>query len=328
MSFDNMKKVNSLNINNKPSLLSTSLANQRLVEQEKPPVDEEIYEDHPEPELLATSVDGKLIPSSSSISLFSLNQAQEYSPKMEGVPSGLSGLSGLILIQQSQTPSQTPSHLPTQSQLQQQLQQQSQLQSQSQLQQQLQAQTQTQSQLQAQLQSQPQPQSFTSPQLVQGELRRGRNSVSSLNQKRYENYRLTSPPIQDPVVAIPINNKNLNVPDSPNLDPTSLTGSPSRFWLSSQTPPKLLNNSYKRLSGLSEYQKNQLNHQLSNLQLQQIQSVQPMRIPKDVRDSPILNPQTPNEDQPMTPLYLNNNYLTSNYFAVNAHIDEEDEEMV
>lgn len=310
-----MKKVNNLNLNNKPSLLSTSLANQRLMDQQNmidsnlPGVssvmeEEEDYSDHPEPELLATSVDGKLIPSSSSISLFSLNQSQQYSPKIQSQT-----FSQLTPVQQS----------PQQSQQSQQSQSQ---QSQQSIVSQLASQT--------ALSTQPQTQSqqYTSPQLVQGELRRGRNSVSSLNQKRYENYRLTSPPIQDPVVAIPINNKNLNVPDSPNLDPTSLTGSPSRFWLSSQTPPKLLNNSYKRLSGLSEYQKNQLNHQLSNLQLQQIQSVQPMRIPKDVRDSPILNPQTPNEDQPMTPLYLNNNYLTSNYFTKDAHIDEEDEEMV
>ncbi|EGV61281.1 hypothetical protein CANTEDRAFT_116906 [Yamadazyma tenuis ATCC 10573] len=233
----NLSDKRNINILPKRSLLSSSLANERLnslhgdyeVNYLAPAqLSPEHPEDHPEPTLLATSVgkdlDGRLIPSSSTISLMSLNdQHQHLSPNL--------------------------------------------------------------------------PQQH-------------RNSITHLNQKRFETYqRMSSPTTNEDdhstSQSIPINGKL--IPDSPNLDPTSLTGSPSRFWLSSQTPPRSMNNSYKKLSALSH-----LSPQHSG------------------GDSPILNPvQTPSEEQPMTPLYLNNNefYNPTSYFGMNSteNIDEEDE---
>lgn len=91
------------------------------------------------------------------------------------------------------------------------------------------------------------------------------------------------------------------VPDSPNLNPTSLGASPSRFWLSSQTPPQ------------------SLTHPSSMMTMTQVHAqnlVQPIAIGSQTRyggdhlkpsGSPVLNPvQTPKEELPMTPLYLGN----------------------
>lgn len=266
-------KLDNLDLNEKykeiprPSLLSTSLANQKQAQvqaqlqtqtqtqtqsqTQTQITHQESQYDHPEPELLATSVgkdsNGQLIPSSSNISLFLLNQSQQYqSPQPQYYfHSNLS----------SYVPGQTPDdkHKP-----------------------------------------------------------KRHNSYNSLNQRRFESYRLTSPPIHSskspsPVIpqehfssmiaSIPINAKNIAIPDSPNLDPTSLTNSPSRFWLSSQTPPKSINNSYKRLPVLPE------------------QAIYDPRLEPVTKSnvSPILNPvQTPNGD-PMTPLYLNSD--VTNYFG-------------
>lgn len=308
--------------NPKPSLLSSSLANERLQKhlessqaQHQSSLDPQYVQnqlnDHPEPELLATSVgrdmDGRLIPSSSTISLLSLNnqhqqQQQFLSPQ----------------FQQQATFNLSP---------------------------------------------QPNQNQFDDANYNYGARKsniRSRNSVTHLNQKRYETYqKLTSPPPQDHSTSqsIPINNKIIT-PDSPNLDPTSLNGSPSRFWLSSQTPPRSLNNSYKKLSTLSQMPNHQQppqsqmsqhhvntppSHSGASDQPHSLNS-QPVNIPKyafktnsglkhgvkanDGDQSPTLNPvQTPGEE-PMTPLYLNNEFhLQANYFNIkHSHIDEEEEQ--
>ena len=75
-------------------------------------------------------------------------------------------------------------------------------------------------------------------------------------------------------------------PDSPNLAPISLGSSPSRFWLSS--PPKSMNR---------------------------------------IGDEPVIRPvQTPLEEPPMTPLYLNRpNVTRSDYFSRVSTVSEEEE---
>lgn len=88
------------------------------------------------------------------------------------------------------------------------------------------------------------------------------------------------------------------VPDSPNLNPTSLGASPSRFWLSSQTPPQSLTHPTSMMA---------MSHGGGS-------HTQPIAIGGQARfggdhfkssGSPVLNPvQTPKEEPPMTPLYL------------------------
>ncbi|KAL6453116.1 hypothetical protein SBY92_000464 [Candida maltosa Xu316] len=161
-----------------------------------------MMDDHPEPELLASSVgkefDGRIIPSSSTISLLSLNQ-QEISRK-----NSMASYSNLQRLQPYQK-----------------------------------------------LTSPPPPQQ---------------------QQQQHDYIHSNGIPIQ----SLP--------PDSPNLDPVSLNGSPSRFWLSSQTPPA---------SGVST--------------------------------SPVLNPvQTPIEEPPMTPLFLNSR--TDYFTRVNRLSEAEEEE--
>lgn len=271
--------------------------------------------DHPEPELLASSVgkevDGRLIPSSSTISLLSLNNN--------------SGANKSNNDQQSYLPSPKGDFS-------------------------------NQLQFHNQITQHPQPQAFIDRKNSYNNIA-SRNSITHLNQIRLQPYqKFTSPPpIQQSVPqhqqndfisfqphdtfsqSIPINNKSNNpliVPDSPNLDPTSLGGSPSRFWLSSQTPPRSLAGSFSRnsrtqLSQMLQQFHNQPHNQQNQIYFQQFYRTQsPMpnsnnnaknftftanakaidieRQNGDV--SPSLNPvQTPSEDPPMTPLYLNAN---------------------
>ena len=102
--------------------------------------------------------------------------------------------------------------------------------------------------------------------------------------------------------GININNANhvngIPIPDSPNLDPVSLGGSPSRFWLSSQTPPISTNNSFK--------------------------SRPTVALHNNGSSSPVLYPvQTPIEELPMTPLFLNSK---TDYFSRVARVSEGEEE--
>ncbi|CAI5758315.1 unnamed protein product [Candida verbasci] len=119
-----------------------------------------------------------------------------------------------------------------------------------------------------------------------------KNSISHSNIQRLQPYyRLTSPPPQS------ISQSNLE-PESPNVDPTSLNNSPSRVWLN-QTPNTSKN--HHQFIRKSNNNNNNLNGS----------------------DSPILHPvQTPQEDPPMTPLYLSNQ---RDYFT-RYDIREEDEE--
>lgn len=150
---------------------------------------------------------------------------------------------------------------------------------------------------------------------------KSRNSVTHLSQQRFKSYqRLASPTV--PLAAefanflspqaIPIG-RNQVVPDSPNLDPTSVTGSPSRFWLSSQTPPKSLANSLTKTRshlGMGALQMTSPDHTRPTHS-----DVHAIAIAKTGSDSPILNPvQTPQEDLPMTPLYLSSE--TGGYFTL------------
>lgn len=249
------------------SLLSSSLAGENVHPQASQPLNIDsamLTDEHPEPELLALSVgkeiDGRIIPSSSTISLLSLNQDLEGS-NQPVVVSAPQQNSNRVLPQVFQNAQMQPFK----------------------------------------------PAPITS-----------RNSVTRLNQHSFQTYRLPPPPSnatlhsqlagQTPA-AIPIREV---VPDSPMLDPTSIGGLPSRFWLSSQTPPRSLAGSYKNKS-----------YQLQMLQMHGTMAArEPMYVAKGGGSSPILYPvQTPSEDPPMTPLYLNGD----DYFAL--RIPEKEEEM-
>lgn len=181
-----------------------------------------------------------------------------------------------------------------------------------------------------------------------------------VTQQRLLSYhKFTSPPITSPADAptvsslehaayqgIPIK-APISVPDSPCLDPTLVGGLPLRFWLLSQTPPKLLATSLRN----SRTQLYQMQHQQPHPQYlqhpffqhqNQIQSASPGLAPYthynagntytptaavNIRrfDSPALLPvQTPGEEAPMTPLYLSQN---DGYFDIAPrHPEEEPEE--
>ncbi|CCG25515.1 hypothetical protein CORT_0C01380 [Candida orthopsilosis Co 90-125] len=94
------------------------------------------------------------------------------------------------------------------------------------------------------------------------------------------------------------------VPNSPNLDPVSLGGSPSRFWLSSQTPPSSSANILK--TGANQQASFQSHHSKPQYIVHKAGSGAMYKAVKG-DDSPVLNPvQTPIEDPPMTPLFLSN----------------------
>lgn len=294
-------------IPNKPSLLSSSLANERY--SSKPPINNddtipEKYHDHPEPELLASSVgkefDGKLIPSSSTISLLSLNQQSQLQHLNLNQPHNHHNQS-LQQNPQVNLMSRSPQQISPQP-------------------------------IQGQFDDN---YSFQSPKSTAYQLKPGtiksRNSFPHLNhQKRYETYqRLTSPPLPDHSTSqsIPINQRGM-VPDSPNLGPTSLNGSPSRFWLSSQTPPRSLSNSLKKVSPLTQLAPHMPTIPQQSSFSGSTPASMPMAIPNSELgkggDSPTLNPvQTPQEEAPMTPLYLSND--NTGYFQNVNNIDEGDE---
>lgn len=224
-----------------------------------------LTDEHPEPELLALSVgkeiDGRMIPSLSTISLLSLNQdsCQTYQTVAAPQPAR-------VLPQMALNPQMQPIKPPLTS----------------------------------------------------------RNSTTRLG-LRLQTYRLPTPGNANlhsqlqggGTAAIPIRG---GVPDSPMLDPTSVGGLPSRFWLSSQTPPRSLGGSYK-----------QRTHVMPMLQIQPVMP-EPIYAGKGGGSSPILYPvQTPSEDPPMTPLYLNGD----GYFALvripegmEMEMEEEREESV
>lgn len=253
------------------SLLSKSLAGEKLRPGMAPPPQvfmalDDLTDEHPEPELLATSVgkdlDGRLIPSSSTISLLSLSNnavpahQDVYVGKQPAVPERVNSYTNI----------------------------------------------------------------------------RSRNSLTHFTQQRLQPYqKLTSPTmptgefsITSPQ-SIPFSRTHSHsqiAPDSPNLDPTSLGGSPSRFWLSSQTPPRSLSNSFKargqfQLTPLAETADpaGELQHSSAGSKNSVSQAI---NIRQSGNDSPVLNPvQTPLEDLPMTPLYLNSE--SDHYFVLTNH---------
>lgn len=285
-----------------------------------------LTDDHPEPIILASSVgkeiDGRLIPSSSTISLLSLNgqnsgQGGCYDTTEVDGNGGSSGYGTMTSPKNSNNHfagNYNYSHIT----------------------------------------------SNTTPQTAFMDRKLGhnnitsRNSLTHLNQIRLQPYqRFSSPSSQQPFIqqettssttcqSIPIENKSsIIVPDSPSLDPTSVGGSPSGLWLSSQTPSKPSTGSFKNNSRSELFHMMQSQQQKQNYDSMQpaepIHSIQPTLqstnqliynanasnnytttstisyLKIDGSTSPILHPvQTPSEDPPMTPLYLNSNSLSQN----------------
>lgn len=283
------------------SLLSSSLKGEKFTIQPQIPklhmdeITRNLTDEHPEPELLATSVgrdgDGRLIPSSSTISLLSLNN--------NSLNNNSVATNYLDLL-----PAKPAAYLEF-------------------------------------LPSKPVPPVMDRKNSYNNI--RSRNSLTHLTQQRLQPYqKLTSPSMPGNAefasLASPQNipglrNQGMIAPDSPNLDPTSIGGSPSRFWLSSQTPPRLL------LNSLSKSRTHMYPHILHHVQLANVSagsnhgnipinptsnsvsssgslhSVSKAINIKSGGDSPVLIPvQTPLEDFPMTPLFLNG--TSDNYFVL------------
>lgn len=277
-----------------------------------------IYTDeHPEPELLASSVGkeigGRLVPSSSTISLLSLNDHQDMDTAFSTVKTSYQMTSPKFnQFPSENTPLPHAQHGFVQH---------------------------TQPQLGMIPPFMDRKNSFSNMMLMMS----SRNSITHQRLQPYQKF--TSPPptnsapVSPPMIqleyyhslTIPISINKLVVPDSPNLDPTSLGGSPSKFWLSSQTPPRSVAGSLSRNSRLYFQQQHQPQQQPQQLQYPDVQhSVRPMHIsladnytltnsvsPRRGMDSPTLEPvQTPSEDLPMTPLYLGTQRLgTDSYFS-------------
>lgn len=283
------------------SLLSKSLAGEQYQPAQLQPMlmDEltrNLTDEHPEPELLATSVgkdsDGRLIPLSSTISLLSLSN---------NTTGGAPTLLELVLFVKQQQP---------------------------------------QLQLQ-QLQAAQPPVAPVMDRKNSHNNMRSRNSLTHLHQQRLQPYQkltLPTPPAHSEFTtfatpqSIPVpRQQGIMTPDSPNLDPTSVGGSPSRFWLSSQTPPRSLLNSFSKsrthmfphTHGLHGAHAAHSAHGSHGHQQHAYSTVVgsthavsgAINIATSGGDSPVLNPvQTPLEECPMTPLFLNGG--GDNYFVL------------
>lgn len=166
-----------------------------------------------------------------------------------------------------------------------------------------------------------------------------RTSLAQLSSRRYQPYhKFCSPSVGHPVAqqevfysqAIPIDGKHMRIPESPNLNPTSLGGSPSRFWLTNQTPPRFMNDANTHSGSQNLHINSVQNHpqssaynfsyhrnddrKHSNMENSRNYTLTPssshIKIDSDI--SPVLNPvQTPLEDPPMTPLRLNASSFTN-----------------
>lgn len=327
------------------SLLSSSLAGERneseenkindISEYPNPYIDidermdmeADIMDDHPEPIILASSVgkemDGRMIPSSSTISLLSLNaQNNDNGYNMESIEhGGNSGnedfgntVSPKTLSNNQFTGKYTSSAIP----------------------------------------SNPNSQAAFMDRKAGHNNITSRNSLTHLNQQRLQQYQrfpaaslqISGPQLEMGLSAtsqsIPIENKSVNVvPDSPNLDPISVGGSPSGLWLSNQTPSRSSSGSNNNSRNQFYYMLQQQQHQQQQQQSYPHHTTQPILSPQqtqplqttnqmlsnassssnytttstldylkfDGSTSPILHPVlTPSEDPPMTPLYLNSNF--------------------
>lgn len=293
------------------SLLSKSLAgdssfrNKPPSPQMFPSIDSALFRDeHPEPLFLATSVgheEGRFLPSSSTISLLSLsnnvnnnsssNMAANTNPGASNNSNNLTSTTGNL-------PSYIELHFVASKLI---------------------------------------PQTFTTASIERGSSfsnLRSRNSFNLSGQQRLQPYqKLTSSAIPSGAeftsltspehIPLKRNFSSLFIPTSPSLDPTSVANSPSGFWLNSRTPPQQLNITLKGkglgTSSGTNYVKTavpaSLGTQEPPLSLHLVS--RHINIQRSGSDSPILNPvQTPLEDTPMTPLYLNSD--PGSYFVLST----------
>lgn len=289
------EKAKAQAVNPTKSLLSKSLAGETHKQNHQPPEVMSYHDytvrmdDHPEPSLLATSVgrdgDGRLIPSSSNISLLSLSNNACNTPNNQPLMGSSTSLSNPpfgtsdLYLQGSKFVIGVP--------------------------------------------GQAVPERVNSYTNL-----RSRHSITHMSQRRLQPYHKMYLPtvpgtsefnaVSSPKV-IPNRNHAL-IPESPNLDPTSLHGSPSRFWLSSQTPPVSLPNSFIKTRDLNLA--NSFPHSTAPIYLvNQDRDRSSHVVSANINivscggDSPILNPvQTPTGDLPMTPLYLNSDH--DSYFVL------------
>ncbi|CAK9439039.1 uncharacterized protein LODBEIA_P32630 [Lodderomyces beijingensis] len=252
-------------------------------------------EDHPEPELLASSVgkndvNGKLIPSSSTISLLSLNHQELSSPKLMHASSSQQ--------QQQQPPQPQPVAQPIL------LRKNSELSGFSNLQR-----LSTYSKLASPLSHLPHPNTTAAVEFAGFQSLQAASAAAAAAPQSASQVASQAP--QAPPGSIP---------NSPYLNPTSLGGSPSRFWLSNQ-----------EITIASGRYQVKVTKSRNNQQQQPVPTqTRNNRPPVSGGDSsPMLNPvQTPLEDPPMTPLFLNNkpqDYFTNHYSHRHQRELQEDE---
>ncbi|EGW31850.1 uncharacterized protein SPAPADRAFT_62460 [Spathaspora passalidarum NRRL Y-27907] len=166
-----------------------------------------------------------------------------------------------------------------------------------------------------------------------------------INHKRLQPYQKMNSPneytfMTTTTQSIPIQEEHVLQPPSPNLDPVSLGGSPSRFWLNSPTITKSLSKTQlqytQNTQTLHSYQKQQQFHPLApipqsvELPMQQTDSELYINIQhRNGSHSPTLDPvQTPSEDPPMTPLSLNRavNGYSTDYFNLDSVMQKNKED--
>lgn len=282
------------------SLLSANLAAESNRTYNKPHTfhPEEQYDhnnftdDHPEPELLATSVgkdlEGRLIPSSSTISLLSLsnNNNNNSTPNITGsIGYGPSSYGDSHTTLTGKMLQMTPAHP-----------------------------TNVFTNNAAAMTTADRKSSY-------GNLR-SRNSITHLSQQRLLLYHRTLTPNVTQMAQFETSPQHgaqprnpIFAPDSPSLDPTSLGGSPLRFWLNAQTPPNLMQRIRNMMAAAAVNEYHALpSNQTQPAQISQNSVLQAIDIGRRASDSPTLNPvQTPLEEVPMTPLYLNPG---DNYFVL------------
>lgn len=289
------------------SLLSKSLASEGSMHENEPPsplllanIDlSHLRDDHPEPSLLATSVgkdsEGRMLPSSSTISLLSLSNNAHGTNGNSSTTNMVSALSNFSNMT-GNPPNYIDLHFNHNKLV---------------------------------------PQTFTPTSIERGNSfsnLRSRNSFNHLGQQRLQPYqKMTSPGIPSgsefASITSPQNiplKRNLSsvfTPSSPSLDPVSVANSPSGFWLNSQTPPRISNSLGKYKSSANQFVGlHQINSIGGTLNIQEKQgslhlTSKHIDIQRKGSDSPILNPvQTPIEDMPMTPLYLNSD--SDSYFVL------------
>lgn len=258
----------------------------------------ELRDEHPEPPLLATSVgndlEGRFLPSSSTISLLSLSNNSHNNSR--------SNVATIVSNDVSQTTSimgNPPNYIDLHFS-----------------------------------QNKPTAQTFTTTSIERGNSfsnLRSRNFHNLSGQQRLQPYQKVSSPaipsgpefmsFSSPQnIPLKRNFSSLFTPSSPSLDPTSVANSPSGFWLSSQTPPRGTNSASKVKGVITTFGNNYQTAPMAGATFSENQGSlhlvsKHINIQRSGGDSPILHPvQTPIEDMPMTPLYLNSD--SNSYFVI------------